>query len=188
MTLNGFELKTFYLHRHKHKHTYTQIHTYMDVAMCQFILIYSVLFIILGKVLNIIKTELTKWAGHGCEKETLWDKLITVENNAVRIDYTKAKIDNMQQISKFILCGDRYKNSLSHNKQMQRTDTKEYKSRHDWVGKVIHWNLCKRLKFNQTDKWYMQITDSFIENDIHKILWDFVIQTNRLILARPRIN
>ena len=33
---------------------------------------------------------------------------------------------------------------------------KEYKTRHDWVDKVIHWELCKKLKFNHTKKWYMQ--------------------------------
>ena len=25
---------------------------------------------------------------------------------------------------------------------------KEYKTRHNWVGKVIHWELCKKLMFN----------------------------------------
>ena len=29
---------------------------------------------------------------------------------------------------------------------------KEYKTRHDWVGKVTHWELCKKLKFNHTAK------------------------------------
>ena len=25
---------------------------------------------------------------------------------------------------------------------------KEYTARHYWVGKVIHWELCKKLNFN----------------------------------------
>ena len=28
---------------------------------------------------------------------------------------------------------------------------KESKTRHDWVGKVIHWELCKRLKFDYSN-------------------------------------
>ena len=32
---------------------------------------------------------------------------------------------------------------------------KEYKTRHDWVGKMIHWELCNRLKFFYDIKWYM---------------------------------
>ncbi len=30
--------------------------------------------------------------------------------------------------------------------EMQSTDTKEYKIRHDWVGKVVHWELYNRFK------------------------------------------
>ena len=30
---------------------------------------------------------------------------------------------------------------------------KDYKTRHDWVGKVIHWELCKKFKFAHPTKW-----------------------------------
>ena len=26
---------------------------------------------------------------------------------------------------------------------------KKYKARHDWVGKVIHWEICKKFKFER---------------------------------------
>ena len=29
---------------------------------------------------------------------------------------------------------------------------KECKTKHEWVGKVIHWELCKRLKYDHADK------------------------------------
>ena len=35
-------------------------------------------------------------------------------------------------------------------KWMQQTITKEYKSRPDWRGKVIHWELCNRSNFDHT--------------------------------------
>ena len=47
-------------------------------------------------------------------------------------------------------------------------------------GKVILWKLCKRLKFDRTIKWYMHKLESVQENKMHKILWDFEIQTNHL--------
>ena len=37
---------------------------------------------------------------------------------------------------------------------MQQTNKKEV---HDWVGKVINRELCKRLKFDQTTKWYEMV-------------------------------
>ena len=58
---------------------------------------------------------------------------------------------------------------------------REYKSRHDWVGKVIRWELCKKLNFHHTNKWYMHKPESALENDTHKILWDFKIQTDHQI-------
>ena len=33
---------------------------------------------------------------------------------------------------------------------------KKYKSRHNLVGKVIHWELCKKLKIGYITKWYAQ--------------------------------
>ena len=61
---------------------------------------------------------------------------------------------------------------------------KEYKIRHDWVGKVIHWELCKKFKFVHTDIWYMHNPESVPENEMHNVLRDFDIQTDYLISAR----
>ena len=59
---------------------------------------------------------------------------------------------------------------------------KQYKSRHDRVGKVINRELCKRLKFDDSDKRYMHKPESTLENEAHKILEDFEIQTDQLAL------
>ena len=52
---------------------------------------------------------------------------------------------------------------------------KEYKTRHEWIGKVIQWELCKRLEFDHTTKWYMHTPESLLEN--------FERQTDHLIQA-----
>ena len=52
------------------------------------------------------------------------------------------------------------------------------------MGKVIHWELCKKLKFHHTNKWYIYNPESFLENGTLKVLWDFEIQTDHLISAR----
>ena len=53
---------------------------------------------------------------------------------------------------------------------------KEYQTWHDWVGKLIHWELCKSLKFDQADTWYIHKPESIRENETQKILWDFEIK------------
>ena len=59
---------------------------------------------------------------------------------------------------------------------------------HDWVGKDILWAMCKILKFEQTNKWYIHKQESVSENETHNIFWDFWIQTHHLILAkRPNL-
>ena len=42
--------------------------------------------------------------------------------------------------------------TIYHISECNKLAQKEYKTRHDIVGKVIHWELCKRLKFNHTTK------------------------------------
>ena len=52
------------------------------------------------------------------------------------------------------------------------------------MGKVIQWELCKKLMFDSTNQWYMCNPESVLENDMHKLLWNFEIQTEHLMSAR----
>ena len=61
---------------------------------------------------------------------------------------------------------------------------KEYQTKHDWVGKVIHLKLCKKFTLDHTNKWYMYNLESVLENKMLKPLRDFEIQTDHLISAR----
>ena len=68
--------------------------------------------------------------------------------------------------------------------QCNKLAQKEYKARHDWVGKVIHWEMCRKFQFDHTNKWYMHNPAPVLENATHKLIWDFNIQTDHLIPAR----
>ena len=57
----------------------------------------------------------------------------------MRTDYIKAKIDNMEQNSKFRLCGVGDETVNQMIREYSKLAQREYKSRHDWVGMVIHW-------------------------------------------------
>ena len=67
---------------------------------------------------------------------------------------------------------------------MKQIGIEGYKARHNWVGKVIHWEMCKKFKFDHVNKWYMHNPAPVLENDTHKLLCDFHIQTDHLISAR----
>ena len=57
-------------------------------------------------------------------------------------------------------------------------------TRHNWEGKVIHWEICKKFKFDRTNKWYMHNPAAILENDTHKLLGDYDIQTDYQSSAR----
>ena len=125
-------------------------------------------------------TWLRKW-NFNRETESL---LIVAQDNAVRTNHIKAKTDKSQQNCKCWLCGDRDDPINYIISECSKLTQKEYKTRHDWVGNVIHWKMCKKFKFDQTHKWYMHNPVPVLENDTHKLLWDFDIHTDHLISAR----
>ena len=49
-------------------------------------------------------------------------------------------------------CGDKDQviNHIINN--CRKLAQKEYKTRYDWLGKVIHWELWKKLKIDHTNK------------------------------------
>ena len=110
--------------------------------------------------------------------------LIAAQNNAVRTNYLKARIDKTQQNSKCKLCDDRDETINHIVSKGSKLVQKEYKTRYDWVGKVIPWEMCKEFKFDPTNKWYMHNPAPVLENNTHKLLWDFDIHTDHLIRAR----
>ena len=67
---------------------------------------------------------------------------------------------------------------------MQSISVKEYKTRNDWVGMVIHWELCKKFKFGHTNEWYIYDPESVLRYETKKILWDFETETDHLISTR----
>ena len=88
------------------------------------------------------------------------------------------------QNSKCVLCSNRDETINYLISEFSKLTQKESKTRHDWVGMVIHREMSKKFKFVHTNKWYMHIPALVLENDTHELLCDFDIQTDHLISAR----
>ena len=105
---------------------------------------------------------------------------------AEKTNLMKAKIDETQEHSTCRICG-KADASINHllsecNKMAQ----KEYKRRHDWIGRKIHWEVCGKCGLDTKDRWYEHELQSLYEDEEYKILWDFSIQTDHAIEAtRP---
>ena len=68
------------------------------------------------------------------------ESLLTAEQySAIGTNHIKPRIDKTQQNSQCRLCGDRDE-AINHiMREGSKLAQREYKARHDWVGKVIHW-------------------------------------------------
>ena len=78
---------------------------------------------------------------------------MTAQNNAIRTNHIKARIDKTQQNSKCRLCGDRVETINLIISEYSKLAPNEYKTRHNWASKVIHWVICKKFKFDHANKW-----------------------------------
>ena len=121
------------------------------------------------------------WLRKGNFKKETESLLIATQNNTIRTNHIKARTDKTQQNCK---CGNTDETINRIISECSKLAQKEYNTRHDWVSKVIHWEMFKKLKFDHTNQWYMHSPESVLENDTHKLLWDFGIQTDHLISAR----
>ena len=133
---------------------------------------------------NISHQKIWIWLRKENFKREMKCLLIAAQDNAIRTNHIKARIDKTQQNSKCRLCGDRDETINHIISECCKLAQKECKARHDWVGKVIHWEMCRRVQFDHTNEWYIHNPAPVLENDTHKLLWDFNIQTDQLIPAR----
>ena len=123
------------------------------------------------RLINNISHEKTwTWLRKGNFKRETESLLIAAQDNAVRTNHIKARIDKTKKYSKFSLCGD-WDETINHIiSECSKLAQREYKARHDWVSKMIHWEMWKKFIFDDTNKWYMHKPAPVLENATHKLL------------------
>ena len=88
------------------------------------------------------------------QKREIESLAIATPLHAQKINYIKARIDKTQQNCKCWLCGDKDETINHITSECNTLATNEFKTRHDWVGKVIHKGMCKEFRFDHKNKWY----------------------------------
>ena len=119
-----------------------------------------------------ISHEITwTWQRKGNLKRETDSLLIAAQNNAIRTNHIKARIGKTQQNNKCRLCGNRGERINHIISESSKLAEKVYTTRHDWLGKVIHWELFMKFIFDHTNKWFMHNPASVLENDTRGF-WD----------------
>ena len=87
------------------------------------------------------------WLRKGNLKRETESLLIATQNNAITTNHIKAIINKTKQNSRHRLNGERdetINDIISESSKLAQTDCK---TRHDWVGMMVHWELCKKFTF-----------------------------------------
>ena len=113
---------------------------------------------------------------------------MVAQNRAITTNHMKARIDKTEKNRKCKLCGDRDETINHIIRECSKLAQKEYKAKHERVGKVIHLEMCNKFKFDHAKKWYMHNPAPVLKNDIHRLPWDIDIQSDHVISARSYNN
>ena len=107
--------------------------------------------------------------------------IVAAQNHSIRTNLVKAKINKSQ---KDTLCRlyKKADESIDHVVSgCSKLAQKEYKRRHDNLGKIVHWKLARKCNFEAGDKWYEHEPENVLESEDYKIFWDISIQTDHVI-------
>ena len=132
---------------------------------------------------NVAK-ETWQYMKRGSLKRETESLIIAAQDQALRTNYRKAKVEKSTNISMCRLCKEK-EETVSHIvSECSKIAQTEYKKRHDRVATTIHWALCKKYGLPHTEKWYDHRAEPVMENEHIKLLWDFNVQIDRTIEAR----
>ncbi len=141
-----------------------------------------------GQHLRQTKEDMAKeswqWLKRGSLKRQTESLIIAAQDQALRTNYRKAKIEKTTTCSKCRLCKDKDETVSHLISECSKIAQTEYKHRHDKVAAAVHWSICKKHDLPHTEKWYDHRAEAVIQNDKVKLLWDFNIQTDKVIEAR----
>ena len=110
--------------------------------------------------------------------------ICAAQEQALRTNYIKHRIDHTAESDKCRICGEKGETVWHITSQCTPLAQKEYKRRHDNVGRLVHWELCGKYGLDRGERWYQHEPEGIIENANAKILWDFMIQCDHEVEHR----
>ena len=87
------------------------------------------------------------WLQSGDLKRETESLIVAAQNQSIRTKLVKTKIDKTPGDSSCRVCRKVYQ-SIDHNiRGCSKLVEKEYKRRHDNLGKIVHWKLARNFNF-----------------------------------------
>ena len=125
------------------------------------------------------------WLQNGYLKRETESLIVGAQNQSIRTNLVKAKIDKSQGDSLCRMCR-KVDENIDHILLVVVVNLHRRSRREGMTTweKIVHWKLARKCNFEAGDKWYEHEPESVLENEDYKILWDFSIQTDHVIEAR----
>ena len=113
--------------------------------------------------------------------------ICAAQEQALRTNYTKNKIDKTSENPLRRMCGERgetVQHIICECKKLALCDLRRLKRRLDTVAKLVHWKSCVKHNLERKEKWHENCPEGAVEDDDVKLIWDINIQCNNVIEAR----
>ena len=110
--------------------------------------------------------------------------IFAAQEQALRTNYIKHKIDKTTDDPKCRMCGERGETVQHIVCECKKLAQREYKRRHDNIAKFIHWKICEKYGLDRSEKWYEHCPEGAVEDEEVKLIWDMNIQCDNIIEAR----
>ena len=125
-----------------------------------------------------------KWLVESDLKVQTEATICAAQEQALRTNYTKNKIDKTSENPLCRMCGERGETVQHIICECKKLAQREYKRRHDTVAKLVHWKLCEKYNLERKEKRYEHCPKGAVEDDDVKLIWDIDIQCDNVIEAR----
>ena len=125
-----------------------------------------------------------EWLKRGELKHETESLLCAAQEQALRVNAIKYSINKTSDTPLCRFCNEKTE-SITHIVSVCSVLAKnQCRKCHDKVETYVHWLLCNRYHLQYSDKWHTHKPQSLQKNGEYKILWDFNIQTDKIIEHR----
>ena len=90
--------------------------------------------------------------------------ICAAQEQALRTNYIKHKIDHTHEEDKCRMCGQKGETVWHITSECEKLAQGEYKRRHDNVARIIHWELCAKYGIDRAKNWYERKPIGVMEN------------------------
>ena len=98
-----------------------------------------------------------KWLVQSDVKVQTEARICAAQEQALRTNYIKNKIDKILENPLCRMCGERGETMQHIICECKKLEQREYKRRHNTVAKLVHWKLCEKYNLERKEKWYWDI-------------------------------